>query len=168
MEESGFREKPWAAWMRCAPLCATITQHGKWVPIERGASIVWEKKKKAGSVSLWSRPPPCFASYLTNEPTKGPLHCLQRPIGRERWHAHMQLSPVQYRVCVCVRSHVQYCAHLISFSFALALNASLFSFSHKHTCTPLDRRTVWGCSSQLHSISMFITIASLLFCSLCI
>lgn len=56
-----------------------------------------------------SEAPTFPASYLTNEPTKGPLRCLQGPIQRERWHVHMQLSPVYSEACVRVLSQVILC-----------------------------------------------------------
>lgn len=130
------------------------------------------EEKKAGSVSLWSTntprlyptPPHQPASYLTNEPTKDPLHCLQRPIERERWHVHMQLSSVYSgaqsegvytSACVCVCSHMQYYAHFLFLSLCLYL--SFFSLRHTHTCTdtPIDCwGTGWSCSPWLRGLAL--------------
>lgn len=92
--------------MRCAPLCFTITQHSR---LKR---VPPSYREKAGSAVSEA---PSLASYLSKEPPKGPVHRLQRPIERERWHAHMQLSCllcVCRSVCRCVRplTLMQYCA----------------------------------------------------------
>lgn len=123
--------------MRCAPLCTTITQHGKWVSIERGASILEKKKEKklALQVSWGASPSP--ASYLTNGFTKDPLHCLQRQIEKERWHVHMQLSPVysgaqSEGVCLCARALV--CS-------TLRISCSLMRFFFLHLCFSPDTHT---------------------------
>lgn len=118
-----------------------------------------KKKKKAGSASLWSPqpPPPSLASYLTSEPTKGPLRRLQRPIERERWHVHMQLSPVysgaSVRACICACSR----SHAILRAFPLPFHSRPVSISvfPLHTHTPIDS---WGTgrsrSSRLHGLAL--------------
>lgn len=125
-------------------------------------------RKKAGSASLWSPPfPPCHASYLTSEPTKGPLHCLQRPIERERWHVHMQLSPVYSGAqseCMCVFSLTCNIAHTSSLSLFTLRSVSISVF-HIHTHTTVDSRgTGRSWSSRLHGLAL-ACLLPFLFCS---
>lgn len=130
----------------CSIMCHNYTTwqmssywEGCFHPIEKKLALLVSEAKPLHPPDTHAH---SLASYLTNEPTKGPLHCLQRPIERERWHVHMQLSPVysEYKVsvcvCVCAFSHAILCTFPVRpCSFSISV------FPPSHTQTHKDAHT---------------------------